>query len=108
MGVRIEDAAAEEFMEDGGVTVALDVIGEVRAKEVVKVGGVGGADTVGEVEKAVDLESERRGGGEHVGDPIVESVAVAEEADEVADEWVGLGTWGFDDGATATATEEGE
>ncbi|KAJ0483097.1 hypothetical protein HanRHA438_Chr13g0619171 [Helianthus annuus] len=91
--VGVEYAVAEEFMQDGGVTVAFDVVKEVVAEEVVEVGGVGGADAVGEVEEAVDLEGERWGGGEHVGDPVVEAVAVAEEADEVADEWVGLGTW---------------
>ena len=42
------------------------------------------------------MECERRGGGKHVGYPIVETVAVAEETDEVSDEWVGLGTWGFE------------
>lgn len=44
-------------MEDGGVTVAFDVVREVGTEEVVEVGGVSGANTVGEVEKAVDLES---------------------------------------------------
>ncbi|KAI3828988.1 hypothetical protein L1987_03101 [Smallanthus sonchifolius] len=90
-------------LEDGGVTAALDVVMEVGAEEVFEV------DAVREAEKAVNLESDRRGGGEHVCDLIVEAVAVAEESDEVSDEWVGLGTWGFHGGVTATgeSVEEG-
>lgn len=65
-----------------------------------EVGGVGGADAVGEVEEAVDLESESWGGGEHVGDPVMEAVAVTEEADDVSDEWVGLGCWVLGGGVT--------
>lgn len=33
---------------------------------------------------------------EHVGDPIMEALAVAKEAKEVSDDGVGLWSWGFD------------
>lgn len=46
MAVGIEDSSAKKLVEDGSVTVALDVIGEVGAEKVVEVGGIGGADTV--------------------------------------------------------------
>lgn len=35
---------------------------------------IGGANVVREVEHVVDMEGERRGGGEHVDNPIVEAV----------------------------------
>lgn len=47
-----------------------------------EVEGVGGAYPVGEVEKGFDSESRGRGLGEHLGDPIVEAVAVAEVPDD--------------------------
>lgn len=54
----------------------------------VEVGGVGSADDVEEAEEAVDLEGERWGVAEHVGNPVMEAVAVAEEADDVSNYWV--------------------
>jgi len=56
VSVDVEDAMAEEFMEDRAETGSLDVVGEVGAEEVVDDGGVGGADAVGEVEDSVDLD----------------------------------------------------
>lgn len=82
-------------MEDGAEAVALDVVGEVGAEEVVHHGGVGRADAAGEAQEAVDLD--RIGiigiGIEEVGDPVVEAVAVAEEGEEVAEDGVGFGAW---------------
>jgi hypothetical protein len=56
---------------------------------------VGSADDMGEVEKVVDLESRWWGFGEHVSDPVVEAVAVAEEAGEDSYYRVRFWTWGF-------------
>lgn len=56
----------------------------------VKIGGVGGADAVREAEDSVDLDGQRGGGGEHIGDPVMEAVTVAEESDEVSDHRVRL------------------
>lgn len=108
MAVGVEDTVAKELVEDGGVTAALDVVGEVGAEEVVEVGGIGGTNTVGEAQEAVNLECQRRGGTEHVGDPIMEAVAVAEEGDDVSDEWVGLRRWGFDERVVAAGVPEEE
>lgn len=93
VGVDVEDAKAEELVEDGAEPGALDVVGEVGAEEVVDDGGVGGADAVGEAEEAVDLDGGGGGGGEEVSDPVVEAVAVAEEGEEVAEDGVGFGAW---------------
>lgn len=72
-------------MQDGLEARAFDVVVKVGAEEVVDGGRIGGADAVREVEDAVDLEGEGWGGREHIGDPVVEAVAVAEETDEVSD-----------------------
>ncbi|KAH7841340.1 hypothetical protein Vadar_028577 [Vaccinium darrowii] len=56
VSVNVEDAMAEELVEDRAETGSLDVVGEVGAEEVVDNGGVGGADAVGEVEESVDLD----------------------------------------------------
>lgn len=56
VSVDVEDAMAEELVEDRAETGSLDVVGEVGAEEVVDDGGVGGADAVGEVDDSVDLD----------------------------------------------------
>ncbi len=82
--IGVEDAISKEFFEDVVEARAFDVVWEVGVKEVLDVCGVGGADSMGEVKEGTDSESGRWGLGEHLGDPIVEAVAVAEEADEVS------------------------
>ena len=79
--VGVEDASAEELLEDGPEPSAFYVVGEVGAEELLHVGRIGGADAAGEAEEAVDLEGEGGRVGEHFGDPVVEAVAVAEESD---------------------------
>lgn len=56
-GVDVEDAVAEELGEDVVEARAFDVVLEVGVEEVIDVGGVGGADAMGEVEEGADLES---------------------------------------------------
>lgn len=86
--IGVEDAVAEEVVEDGVEAGAFDEVGEVGAEDVLEVSWVGSAYVVREGEKAVHLEGEGWGGGKHVGRPVVEAVAVAEESDEVSDYWV--------------------
>lgn len=57
MGIGVEDAVAEELGEDFVEARAFDVVLEVGVEEVVDVGGVGGADAVGEIEEGADSES---------------------------------------------------
>ena len=57
---------------------AFDVVGEVGDEEVGDVEGIGSADAMGGVEEGIDLESEGRGCGKHVRNPVVEAMAVAE------------------------------
>lgn len=88
VAVDVEDSIAEELMEDVMKARTFDVIGEVGDEEVVDVEGVGSADAMGGVEEGVDLESEGRGSGKHVSNPVVEAVVVAEESDQVSDDRV--------------------
>lgn len=78
VAIDIKDSISKEFMEDVMEARAFDVVGEVGGEEVVNVEGIGSADAVGGVEEGVDLESEGRGSGKHVSNPVVEAVAVAE------------------------------
>ncbi len=57
MGVDVEDAVAEELGEDVVEARAFDVVLEVGVEEVLDIGGVGGADAMGEVEEGADSES---------------------------------------------------
>lgn len=85
VSVYVEDPMAKKLLEDRVKARAFDIIGEIGAEEMVNISRVSGADAVGESEESVDLDGRRVGGGEHVGDPVVEAVAVAEEPDEVSD-----------------------
>lgn len=83
--VHIEDAITEELVEDGTEPVAFDVVLKVESQEVIEIGLVGGADTVGEAEYAVNLDcKDGMGAGcgsEQFGHPIVEAVAVTDKTD---------------------------
>lgn len=107
--ITIKNTTTKKLLQNGRVPVAFDVVIEIWSEDVFNGGGVGGANAVREAEETGDLESEWWGCWEHVGDPVVEAVAVAEEADEVADEWVGLGRWGLGfGGGVMVAREEVE
>lgn len=90
--VDVEDALAEEIVKYVVETGAFNIVREVGEEEVADVGGIDGADDVGEVEEGVNLESGGRGLREEVGDPVVEAVEVSEEAEKVSDDGVALRT----------------
>lgn len=56
MGIDFEDAIAEELGENVVETRAFDVVWEVGVEEVLDVGGVGRADSMGEVEEGASSE----------------------------------------------------
>jgi len=89
VAVGVEEAAAEEVPEHGGGVVALGVVGEVGAEEVLDVGGVGGDDArphPGDPEAHPVVGA----GDDELGGPVEEAVAVPEERREVAEERVGF------------------
>lgn len=88
MAINIKDTITKEIMQDGVEAMAFDEVREVGAEEVFEIGGISGANAVGEVEETGDLESEGRGGGEHVSDPVMETVAVLDKTNEVSNEWI--------------------
>lgn len=91
MGVDVEDTLPEEVREDGAEAVAFDVVGEVGAEKTVDDAGVGGADARGEGEGATDLDGVGGGGGEEVGNPVEEAVAVTDEGQEITNDGEAVG-----------------
>uniref|UniRef100_A0A0D3EYQ7 Uncharacterized protein n=1 Tax=Oryza barthii TaxID=65489 RepID=A0A0D3EYQ7_9ORYZ len=102
-----EEAAAEEVLEGEGEARALDVVGEAGPEEVVDDRRVGGGDAGAEAEGAAHLDGGGRGGGEEVGGPVEESVAVAEEGQGVAEDGVWVGAVVVGGGAAPEVEEEG-
>lgn len=88
VAVDVEDAEAEEVMEVSEGAGAFGEGGEVGFEEVFDVGRVGGDDATGA--ETGEGEGVGWGGGEDVGGPVEETVAVVEELGEVSDERVGL------------------
>lgn len=95
MTINIKDTITKKIMEDRVEPVAFNKVGEVGSKEVLNISGISSANAVGEVEEASDLESKGRSGGEHVSDPVMKTVAVSNESDEVSNEWIRLRRWCF-------------
>ncbi|KAK6936951.1 hypothetical protein RJ641_033981, partial [Dillenia turbinata] len=93
MRIDVEDAMAEQVVEIIAESRPFDEVGEVGAEEMAYVGRVRSADAMGEVEEGVDLKSGGRSGGEHVRDPIVESVMISEESNEVSDQRIAFRRW---------------
>lgn len=54
----------------------------------VKVGRVGSANAMRKAKEAIDLKGEMWGGREHVRNPIMEAVAVLEEANDISNQRV--------------------
>lgn len=108
MAIDTEYAVAEEVVEEIVEPRAFDVVGEIGDEEVVEVGGVSGANAAREVEEVVDLESGCWRLREHVGDPIVETVAVAEETREVSNYRVRLWSRVFARRSLFLTAENGE
>lgn len=77
------------------ITRAFDIVREVRAKKMIQVGRVGSANAIRKAKEAIDLKGEIWGGGEHVSNPIMETVAVAEESNDISNHRVRLRTWSF-------------
>lgn len=87
--VGVEDTLAEKILEGGANPGAFREVVEVVLEHVFDVGGVSSDDSV-DPTGAVDNEGVGGGGGEAVGHPVVEAVAVLEELGEVAEDWVRL------------------
>lgn len=94
MAINIKDTITKEIMQDGVESMAFHKIVKVGAEKVVQIGRISSANAVREVQETSYLESKRRGGAEHVSDPVMKTVAVLDQSNEVSDERIRFRTRG--------------
>ena len=94
MAINIKDTITKEIMQDRVESMAFHKIVKVGAEKVVQIGRISSANAVREVQETSYLESKRRGGAEHVSDPVMKTVAVLDQSNEVSDERIRFRTRG--------------
>uniref|UniRef100_J3L509 Uncharacterized protein n=1 Tax=Oryza brachyantha TaxID=4533 RepID=J3L509_ORYBR len=111
VAVGVEDAMAEEVLDDGHHVLPLGVVLEVGLDDVLDVGWVG-SDGAGHEAEALEVEGHGvRGAARHdAGRPLDEAVLVLDEVRQRADDGVGLEAAGTNllPGAMAAQAEEAE